>query len=67
MNSSQNYNAPETEFIYRDERYEISGFVDPTGEFYILEFSSITQSKLLFSEAGASKEHCIENLRKLGF
>ena len=58
------YNNPEIKFIYCDERYIISGFVDSTEEFYTLELSSISHNNLLFSETNVSREHCVERFEK---
>ena len=43
------YNNPEMEFIYRTERYMISGYVDLSDNMYTLELWNVTRMLLFLS------------------
>lgn len=54
------YNNPEMEFIYRKERYMISGYVDSSDNMYTLELWNITKNVLVFKCSDSSREKCVD-------
>ncbi len=54
------YNNPEMEFIYRNNRYMISGYVSPSGDTYTLELWNITANSLVFKCSDMFREKCVE-------
>lgn len=55
------YNNPEMEFVYRDEHYMISGYIEPPDKNYTLELYNITKNVSLFKFTDKLREKCIEN------
>ena len=51
------YNS-ETEFVYQNMRYIISGYIDNNK--YTLELYNISQDKCLFKMTDISREKCVE-------
>ena len=54
------YNNPEMEFIYRNRRYMISGYIDSHNETYTLELWNITSNTLVFKCSDKLREKCVE-------
>lgn len=55
------YNA-EIEFLYKDERYMISGYIENCK--YTLEVFCITQDKSIFNVSDDKRERCIEKFEE---
>ena len=51
------YNS-ETEFVYQNKRYIISGYIDDSE--YTLELYNVSQVKRLFKMTDISREKCVE-------
>ena len=54
------YNNPEIEFIYHDQRYMISGYVDSSDDIYTLELWNISTNHLEFMCSDKFREKCVE-------
>lgn len=61
------YNNPEMEFLFRDKRYMLSGYIDSKDESYTLELWLIEENKMLFSVSDRSREKCVEAFEKARF
>ena len=57
---SELYNNPEMEFVYRDKRYIISGYVDSSDKIYTLELWNITSDCSEFKCSDKFREKCVE-------
>jgi hypothetical protein len=55
------YNNPEMEFVYNEEHYMLSGYVESDDKLYTLELWNITQNKSLFKESNAFREKCVKS------
>ena len=54
------YNNPEMKFIYHDQRYMISGYVDSSDDIYTLELWNISTNRLVFKYSDKFREKCVE-------
>lgn len=51
------YSNPEMEFVYKNERYMISGYL--TDNLYTLEMCNITNNNVVFKKTSYSRMDCI--------
>lgn len=54
------YYNPEMEFIYHDQRYMISGYVNSSDDIYTLELWNISINSLVFKCSDKFRERCVE-------
>lgn len=57
---------PEMEFMFRGERYMISGYLtgDQYGDQYTLELCNIDTDSMLFTMTSASRDECVAAFEK---
>lgn len=58
------YNNPEMEFIYQDQRYMISGYVNSSDDIYTLELCNICTGHLVFNCSDKFREKCVEQFEE---
>lgn len=58
------YNNPEMEFIYQDQRYMISGYVNSSDDIYTLELCNINTDRLVFKCSDKYRKKCVEQFEK---